>query len=317
MLRRIAALSLLAVAPAFAAPAFAEDEPSLPYTLPATMEHHRFIVHAEVPGGQALRLFTDTGGGLNLGTTGADKLGIAWKTPADPQAEPAGTAPWPDFAGPWIPRPESLGTEGRLPVLVAPPWMKDDGMLGAPWFGGRNWEFDYRAGTLRLLRDGVLPEVDPAHVVKLGFQREDGLATTHFPRIAARIDGEELHFLFDTGATFRLDDAAAAKLGDAAVKQRAGSFITTEVLQRWRAKHPDWEYLPKGDGPMAMIRVPEVEIAGYRTGPVWFSARPDQAFHEYMAQWMDRTVDGALGGNVFAGFRITVDYPSATAVFER
>lgn len=298
-------------------PAFAADEPSLPYTLPAVMEHHRFFVQAQAPDGEVLRLFTDSGGGLNLSTSGADKLGIAYTVPADPQAGPAATTPWPAFAGPWIPRPESMGADGRLPVLVAPPWMQDDGMLGAPWFGGRNWEFDYRAGTLRLLPDGALPEADAAHVVKLGFQREDGIATTHFPRIAARIDGEELQFLFDTGATFRLDPAAAAKLGDTAATQRAGSFITMAVLQRWRARHPDWAYLPKGDGPMAMIRVPEIEIAGYRTGPVWFSARPDANFHEYMAQWMDRPVDGALGGNAFAGFRITVDYPSATAVFER
>src|SRR3546814_7134807 len=96
----------------------------------------------------------------------------------------------------------------------------------------RTWEWDYRAGTLRLLPDGALPEADPAHVVKLGFQADaDGRHTTHFPRIPARIDGEELQFLFDTGATFRLDEAAAVKLGDASVRQRAGNFITREVLR--------------------------------------------------------------------------------------
>src|SRR3546814_19665949 len=99
-----------------------------------------------------------------------------------------------------------------------------DGMLGTKWFGDRTWEWDYRAGTLRLLPDGALPEADPAHVVKLGFQADaDGRHTTHFPRIPARIDGEELQFLFDTGATFRLDEAAAVKLGDASVRQRAGN----------------------------------------------------------------------------------------------
>src|SRR3546814_5751462 len=70
-------------------------------------------------------------------------------------------------------------------------------------------------------------------------------------------------------------------------------------------------------GGMAMIQVPAVEIAGYRTGPAWFSARPDKAFHEYMAQWMDQPVDGALGGETFRGFRITVNYRAETAVFER
>jgi hypothetical protein len=36
-----------------------------------------------------------------------------------------------------------------------------------------------------------------------------------------------------------------------------------------------------------------------------------------MAQWMDQPVDGALGGETFRGFRITVDYASGTAVFEQ
>lgn len=36
-----------------------------------------------------------------------------------------------------------------------------------------------------------------------------------------------------------------------------------------------------------------------------------------MAQWMDRPVDGAPGGETFCGFRITVDYPSEAALFER
>jgi hypothetical protein len=36
-----------------------------------------------------------------------------------------------------------------------------------------------------------------------------------------------------------------------------------------------------------------------------------------MAQWMDRKLDGALGGSAFPSFRITIDYPNATATFER
>jgi hypothetical protein len=32
---------------------------------------------------------------------------------------------------------------------------------------------------------------------------------------------------------------------------------------------------------------------------------------------MDQPVDGALGGETFRGFRITVDYASGTAVFEQ
>lgn len=314
MLRSLLCLSLLAVAPTVLA-SDRIDAP-LPYQLSASMQQHRFFIDARAPSGQALRLFTDTGGGMLLTTSGADKLGLEYGKPSGPN-EPAGKARWPNYDGPWVPPPKSAASM-ELAIMVPPEWMAYDGMLGAQWFGDRNWEFDYRAGTLRLLPDGMLPKAEPAHVVKLGFQEDQqGRRATHFARIPARIDGEDLQFLFDTGATFRLDEAAAGVLGDSDVRQRAGSFINLSVLQRWRERHPDWRYLDKGDGEAAMILVPDIEIAGYHSGPTWFSARPDKAFREYMAQWMDQPVDGALGGNAFRTFRITADYPSATAVFEQ
>lgn len=46
---------------------------------------------------------------------------------------------------------------------------------------------------------------------------------------------------------------------------------------------------------MSMIEVPTVLVAGYSAGPL-FTRRPDKNFHEFMSQWMDRKVDGALGG---------------------
>src|SRR3546814_11584802 len=76
MMRSLAWLALLATSPALATELAAT--PQLPYTLPATMEHHRFFVDAQAPGGQTLRLFTDTGGGMNLTTRGADKPGLAY-----------------------------------------------------------------------------------------------------------------------------------------------------------------------------------------------------------------------------------------------
>jgi hypothetical protein len=316
MKRSLAWLALLAASPLLAAEPAAT--PQLPYTLPATMEHHRFFVDAQASGGQVLRLFTDSGGGMNLTTRGADKLGLAYdrENNLGSEHEPVlGTTTWPTYAGPWIPPPKA--EDVQLAIMPGPDWMHD-GMLGTAWFGDRTWEWDYRAGTLRLLPDGALPEVEAAHVVELGFQiGADGGHATHFPRIPARIDGEDLQFLFDTGATFRLDEAAAARLGDASARQRAGNFIAREVMQRWRERHPDWPYIDKGDGGTAMIQVPAVEVGGYRTGPAWFSERPDKAFHEFMAQWMDQPVDGALGGETFRGFRITVDYQAARAVFER
>src|SRR5690606_19916260 len=115
MARSAAFLALLLAAPAFAADAPAT--PPLPYTLPATMEHHRFFVEATTADGQVLQLFTDSGGGMNLTTGGADKLGLAYTVPEHPEREPAGTAPWPDYAGAWIPLPAGAEGDGfELPI---------------------------------------------------------------------------------------------------------------------------------------------------------------------------------------------------------
>jgi len=66
-----------------------------------------------------------------------------------------------------------------------------------------------------------------------------------------------------------------------------------------------------------MIEVPALTVAGFTVGPVWFTARPDRAFTEYMSQWMDRRVVGALGGSALQYFRVTVDYPNRRATFAR
>src|SRR3546814_5186888 len=108
MMRSLAWLGLLATSPALATELAAT--PQLPYTLPATMEHHRFFVDAQAPGGQTLRLFTDTGGGMNLTTRGADKLGLAYdkENNLGSEHEPVfGTTTWPTYASPWIPPPKA------------------------------------------------------------------------------------------------------------------------------------------------------------------------------------------------------------------
>jgi hypothetical protein len=66
-----------------------------------------------------------------------------------------------------------------------------------------------------------------------------------------------------------------------------------------------------------IIEVPEVRVAGWTVGPVWFTERPDASFHQFMAQWMDKPPEGAVGGNVFRHFAVTVDYPAAVAYFRR
>lgn len=311
--------ALLLAAPLFAGNAGSgEAKHPLPYTLPATLEQLRFVVHAKTQGGKVLDLVTDTAGGTNISTIGADKLGLKYTAPTDPRVQAAGSARWPAFAGPWIPppAPDAHGAVD-LPILVPPRGVALDGMLGTRWFAGRTWEWNYPAGTLRLLPAGALPELPASHILAMSFKGGTHAQATSLARIPARVDGVELQFLFDTGVTFRLGKTAATAMGDAAVSQRAGSFIALGVMKGWRERHPDWPFVVRGDSGAPMVQVPDVEIAGWHTGPVWFSARADNAFHEYLGGVTDRPVDGALGGNAFATFRITADYPSAKLAFEQ
>lgn len=50
---------------------------------------------------------------------------------------------------------------------------------------------------------------------------------------------------------------------------------------------------------------------------MWFTRRADQNFHRYMSQFMDKQIEGALGGSALHYFRVTVDYPRAVAIFEK
>lgn len=278
--------------------------------LPAKFIADRIFVLVPVQSGDTLNLYTDTGGGLFVLRSAAARVG--WRdTSVISLREIAIDSQFPMPLG---------GEAGKMPILAPPPnrALEFDGMLGQAWFADRVWTFDYAAQRLLLHPNAPTPTPE-ARSVSLGFQTDSsGRRATSFPRISVVVDGDTLHLLFDTGATGALSPAAVAALGDTLPPVRATSFITTEVLNRWRERHPEWRVLANADETirgMRMIEVPEVSIAGFRVGPVWFTERPDPNFHQYMSQWMDRRVDGALGGNALRFFRVTVDYPAAVAHF--
>jgi hypothetical protein len=162
--------------------------------------------------------------------------------------------------------------------------------------------------------------VTKVDTVAIGFPMQDGRPATHFPSIEATLDGETRAFLFDTGATIRLNEDAHRRLGGPA--ERATSFLVASWFDRLRTGHPDWTVVEHADanvGDEPMIEVPSVTIAGFEVGPVWFTRRADRNFHrpQGMSRWMDRQVDGALGGSLLQYFVVTVDYPRATATFSR
>lgn len=320
----LAASLFLWIAGAHASEVRSEADP-----LPVDFRCDRFFVEPITPDGGKLRLYTDTGGGLWLAKTAVERLDLDVVTLSEGEQQMQFAA-LPDFVhGQGIPPLDpdsdqrSGPAKGRLIVMPKdPPADFGDGMLGQDWFAGRRWTFDYASGQLLV---GAAP-IDPKglHVVSLGFPTDDsGLRKTNFPSIMATIDGVELPFLFDTGATISSSTEAARAIGVEGASECATSFIVASVFEAWRKAHPDWRVVENADvrggasKGEAMIEVPEVTIAGHTVGPVWFTRRADPNFHDYMSSFMDRKVDGALGGSLLRWFVVDVDYPGALARFTR
>lgn len=143
-----------------------------------------------------------------------------------------------------------------------------------------------------------------------------------YARIVIRVDGQPLNMLLDTGATAH-PTAAGEQASHTPTVSGFGvtSYVTTRVFDRWHRAHPAWRVVQAGDdlfgprSPMRLIEVPRVEIAGWSVGPVWFTERPNAAFDDMMSPLMDRQIDGAVGGNVFRHFVLSIDYPRETAYF--
>lgn len=296
-----------------------------PRVLPAVCEEGRFYATPTTADGQKLRFLTDSGGGLFITKEAAKRVKLpmvdqvfegekvkgvklpAWRseeTGIPPVGQP-GLVPVLD--------PAALGKKNAL-------YQHIDGLLGANWFAQRVWTFDYPGGRLLLRAPGDIPAHEASQKVPLYFQKNpaNGEKTSHFPRIIVRADGQEIAFLFDTGASTELTEAARAQLHDGRPALRATSFITASVFNRWHEHHPDWPVIENADegSGQAMIKVPQLEVAGRTVGPAWFTRRPDKNFHEWMSQWMDKKIEGAVGGNVWGHFRVTVSYPDELAIFE-
>lgn len=290
--------------------------------LPARFEADLVYVEPTLPDGHALSFYTDTGGGYFIREASAANAKLALQPATAELREETGN---PDarvavLAGIGMPMPE----DGVMPVMPAggpgglPGAREVDGMFGAPWFAGHVWRWDFAAK--RLIVDAPAPAAtQDRHGIAVGFKQLPGReAPLAYPRIDVTIDGRTLPMLLDTGAMTVLTPEALKALGDDGPAQRATSMITDNVFNAWHAAHPDWrviEAAQAGTG-AAMIEVPEVEIAGWRVGPVWFTYRPDANFHRFMSQFTDVRIEGAIGNNVFREFTMTVDYPGGRATFD-
>ena len=283
-------------------------------TLPVRYDEDRFFAEPIAANGATLSLLTDTGGGLFLRTAALARVGgaptrIFGRTLSRlPAFKPDASIPEPSGGGRWMPIWDEDDTAGLVP----------NGMLGQRWFAGGIWTFDYAARSLLLRATPFQPSPFMSqHSVPLGFPSSWGVRKGHHPRFAVSVAGQRIEALLDTGATAWLSPTALETINDGGRSERATSFVAAALYDRWHSAHSDWRIIPGGCAKTHadMIEVPEVEVAGLKAGPVWFTRRSD-ATYVWMSSFMDQPIAASVGGNFFRHFRVTVDYPSAVAYFE-
>lgn len=293
--------------------------------LPTEYVQDRFVAVPVVEGGEAMRWLTDTGGGVFLFDDAALrlKLSVSGVTLTDYKGM---AAKMPTFqAGNGIPTPKTEGDVIPIapgPVRMRLSWLTKeiDGIIGQGWFADRAWTLDYPGRKLLFHEDGRVSPTEKMRKLPLGFRlNEKGERSSHYPRIEVSIGGRTYDVLLATGASVALTADALKTIDEGGAAIRATSLISTSVFEEWQKDHPDWRVVnnaEEGSGE-PLIEVPEVSIAGFSVGPVWFTRRPDNNFSEHFSLWTDKPVHGAIGGNALKHFRILLDYPAAAAWLEK
>ncbi len=284
--------------------------------LPTEFCFNRIFVCPITFSGEQLKFYTDTGGGaMIIEPEIVQKLNLPIFKSQMEDGEERNFIKFPKF------KDEASipmgNTSDELLVMSGIPW--GQGLLGQSWFADKVWYIDYPKNEMGYTDANTNYNTEGYYSTPIGFKEEsNGKRPVSFPRVQAKIDDELINFLFDTGATVHLTDEAIKDLENGEEKFQGTSFITQSVFDRWREKHPEWLVINNADqfGNNPMIQVPSVEIAGLKSGSVWFTARPDSNFHDYMSQVMDVQVEGALGGSVFKYYSIIIDYPNSLAYFK-
>ncbi|WP_299771914.1 hypothetical protein [uncultured Pseudoteredinibacter sp.] len=292
--------------------------------LPSEFKNNLVYLTPTLTDGTKIRFYTDTGGGWNVIS---QELFDKYQWPSIEKASkrgPVKLSSMPNFSkGKAIPK-GGLNNfmEGHL--FIAPSSKIDDGKLGYDGFLGGRWHaekiinINYPEQQFAVL-DQLPKSSARMEALNLGFQKDQhGNYTTAFPRMPVTVDGQSLDLLLDTGAQATLSSKAKSII-DIAGNTMAASFMVASVFDQWRAKHPEWKYIEAGDDYIkeAMIQVPEIKIATFSVGPVWFARRTDDNFHKHMSAMMDKKIDGALGGSAFQYLNMIIDYPAEKLYLEK
>jgi hypothetical protein len=297
--------------------------------IPAFFDQGRVLAAPVTAHGDTSYFILDSGGGFNA--INASVLSRVGRTPTvrGSGTDTMSVVPFPSSIDSMqLPRPRAgfpgpgyLAASSLFDQLARMYPVKLTGFLGGGWWADRVWRIDYPAGKLWLFPRSVLPTNGSTlgpHEVRVTFRSEDGKRPTNFARFRAEVDGDSLDLLFDTGATTQFTDSAMAIVHDGRPAGRGGSFISSEIFDRWHARHPDWRVIPRGEvgTQAAMIEVPSMKLGGYTLGPVWWEERGSTGFHKLMDGLMDKPIQGSLGGAAFRHLAVTIDYVAGVACFD-
>jgi hypothetical protein len=286
--------------------------------LPADFDHDRIHLVARAPDGSIFKAYVDSGGIADIVAPAvAQRMKLAPRGPVEYEGFSGRLVAYPRFlarAGAPAPLADPL-FHGNLVVSPAPV-ADSDLFLGGPWLAGRVWIIDY--ARHELLLDPQWRPSPRDHALPMAFKSDEArLRRVELPRIVVDVDGASLDMLLDTGAMATLTAEGAAAFGVKPGAVVGASFIEATVFDRWRARHPDWRVIERGESMQghegAMIEVPRVTVAGFTVGPVWFARRADNNFDEGMSMLMDKPIVGAFGGSGLRHFHVVLDYPGATA----
>lgn len=295
--------------------------------VPSKFSHNKIFVSPTTHSGVKLYFHTDTGGGGNVLeknknteliidenliqlSEGYDEI---YKTIPIPRWQKGSNFPLVQYT-----------KDNNFLLLEKGNWASsgEDGQLGNTWFAGKIWKFDYINEILSVLttkEENQYKLKEHSNTINLTFKTDSyGERVNNFPRMFITVDQQKLPVLLDTGATTFIADKEI-NTANSSVSFVAASFITESIFRQWQKKHPNWHTKFEEYQRMRfeMIKVPSIDIAGFKTGPVWFTMRPDENFHQWLSPMMSGHVEGAIGGSAFQYFSMVINYPKAEASFSQ
>ena len=301
-----------------------------PIILPSVLIDGRFYIKIPTATSDTVLGLCDSGGGFNaIYPSVLKKLNLDSKIKVvDMDGEQLSYILFKDVATALIPAPQipsAFKNHIDTPFLAVPKenmelkmmmkFVPHDVFLGQFFFLGKAWTFDYKKGIISL---NTPLKNNAKNVQQLGFKKDDkGTKLFGHPSMKVEIDGQVIDVLFDTGASILLSKKAQDSLQVKSMSM-GGSFIARSIFNDWRKKHPEWRYIKNGEVMGSdMIQVPQVKVGNTTAGPVWFAARPDEAWSQGMIATMDKVVKGAVGGSLFQYYKVTIDYNAELVSFQK